>query len=93
MKRGPAFRAVEGTQRSLRAARQAEFAAAHQLVRAHPHLTVAELRQALDQGGTTGQDTAGLPSDRAAYIARTAERVLGQPQRPTPEAHAMGVER
>jgi len=74
-------------------ARQAEFAAAHQLVRAHPDLTATELRQALDQGGATGQGTAGLPSDRAAYIARTAERVLSQPQRPTPEAHAMGVER
>ncbi len=74
-------------------ARQAEFAAAHQLVRAHPDLTTAELRQALDQGGATGQGTAGLPSDRAAYIARTAERVLAQPQRPTPEAHATGVER
>jgi len=74
-------------------ARQAEFAAAHQLVRAHPDLTATELRQALDQGGATGQGTAGLPSDRAAYIARTVERVLSQPQRPTPEAHAMGVER
>jgi len=33
---------------------QAEFAAAHQLVRAHPDLTATELRQALDQGGATG---------------------------------------
>jgi len=50
-------------------ARQAEFAAAHQLSRAHPDLT--------------------------AYIARTAERVLAQPQRPptTAEARATGAER
>jgi len=76
-------------------ARQAEFAAAHQLSRAHPHLTVAELRQALDQGGATGQGTAGLPADRAVYIARTAERVLAQPQRSptTGEARATGAER
>jgi len=76
-------------------ARQAEFAAAHQLSRAHPHLTVAELRQALDQGGATGQGTAGLPADRAVYIARTAERVLAQPQRPpaTGEARATGAGR
>jgi len=77
-------------------ARQAEFAAAHQLSRAHPHLTVTELRQALDQGGATGQGTAGLPVDRTAYIARTAERVLAQPQRlPTTvvEARATGAER
>jgi len=75
-------------------ARQAEFAAAHQLSRAYPHLTVAELRQALDQGGATGQGTAGLPADRDAYIARTAERVLAQPQRPAPaEARATGAER
>ncbi len=76
-------------------ARQAEFAAAHQLSRAHPHLTVAELRQALDQGGATGQGKAGLPADRNAYIARTAERVLAQPQRPptTGEARATGAER
>ncbi len=77
-------------------ARQAEFAAAHQLSRAHPHLTVAELRQALDQGGATGQGTAGLPADRDAYIARTAERVLAQPQRlPTivEGARATGAER
>jgi len=76
-------------------ARQAEFAAAHQLSRAHPHLTVTELRQALDQGGATGQGTAGLPADRDTYIARTAERVLAQPQRPptTAEARATGAER
>jgi len=76
-------------------ARQAEFAAAHQLSRAHPDLTVTELRQALDQGGATGQGTAGLPADRDAYIARTAERVLAQPQRPptTVEARATGEER
>jgi len=75
-------------------ARQAEFAASHQLSRAHPHLTVAELRQALDQGGATGQGTAGLPADRDAYIARTAERVLAQPQRPAPAgARDEGVER
>jgi len=75
-------------------ARQAEFAAAHQLSRAHPHLTVAELRQALDQGGATGQGTAGLPADRDAYIARTAERVLAQPQRPAPAgARDEGAER
>jgi len=76
-------------------ARQAEFAAAHQLSRAHPHLTVAELRQALDQGGATGQGTAGFPADRDAYIARTAERVLTQPQRlpTTVEARATGAER
>ncbi len=75
-------------------ARQAEFAAAHQLSRAYPHLTVAELRQALDQGGATGQGTAGLPADRAVYIARTAERVLAQPQRPAPAgARDEGVER
>jgi len=76
-------------------ARQAEFAAAHQLSRAHPHLTVTELRQALDQGGATGQGTAGLPADRDTYIARTAERVLAQPQRPptTVEARATGAER
>jgi len=76
-------------------ARQAEFAAAHQLSRAHPDLTVAELRQALDQGGATGQGTAGLPADRDAYIARTAERVLAQPQRSptTGEARATGAER
>ena len=77
-------------------ARQAEFAAAHQLSRAHPDLTVAELRQALDQGGATGQGTAGLPADRDTYIARTAERVLAQPQRPPTtvgEARATGAER
>jgi len=76
-------------------ARQAEFAAAHQLSRAHPALTVAELRQALDQGGATGQGTAGLPADRDTYIARTAERVLAQPQRSptTGEARATGAER
>ncbi len=76
-------------------ARQAEFAAAHQLSRAHPDLTVTELRQALDQGGATGQGTAGLPADRAVYIARTAERVLAQPQRSptTGEARATGAER
>jgi len=76
-------------------ARQAEFAAAHQLSRAHPDLTVAELRQALDQGGATGQGTAGLPADRDTYIARTAERVLAQPQRSptTGEARATGAER
>ena len=76
-------------------AHQAEFAAAHQLSRAHPHLTVVELRQALDQGGATGQGTAGLPADRDAYIARTAERVLAQPQRlpTTVEARATGAER
>ncbi len=75
-------------------ARQAEFAAAHQLSRAHPHLTVAELRQALDQGGATGQGTAGLPADRDTYIARTAERVLAQPQRPAPAgARDEGAER
>ncbi len=75
-------------------ARQAEFAAAHQLSRAYPHLTVAELRKALDQGGATGQGTAGLPADRAVYIARTAERVLAQPQRPAPAgARDEGVER
>jgi len=61
-------------------ARQAKFAAAHQISRAHPHLTVAELRKALDQGGATGQGTAGLPADRDTYIARTAERVLGKRQ-------------
>ncbi len=76
-------------------ARQAEFAAAHQLSRAHPHLTVAELRQALDQGGATGQGTAGLPVDRDTYIARTAERVLAQPHRlpTTVETRATGAER
>jgi len=76
-------------------ARQAEFAAAHQLSRAYPDLTVAELRKALDQGGATGQGTAGLPADRDAYIARTAERVLAQPHRPptTVEARATGAER
>jgi len=76
-------------------ARQAEFAAAHQLSRAYPGLTVAELRQALDQGGATGQGTAGLSADRAAYLARTAERVLAQPQRSptTVEARATGAER
>jgi len=76
-------------------ARQAEFAAAHQLSRAYPHLTMVELRQALDQGGATGQGTAGLPADRDTYIARTAERVLAQPQRPptTGEARATGAER
>jgi len=76
-------------------ARQAEFAAAHQLSRAYPHLTVAELRQALDQGGATGQGTAGLPADRDAYIARTAEWVLAQPLRSptTGEARATGAER
>jgi len=76
-------------------ARQAEFAAAHQLSRAHPDLTATELRKALDQGGATGQGTAGLPADRTAYIARTAERVLAQPQRPpaTVEARATGAER
>jgi len=76
-------------------ARQAEFAAAHQLSRAHPALTVAELRQALDQGGATGQGTVGLPADRDAYIARTAERVLAQPQRSptTGETRATGAER
>jgi len=75
-------------------ARQAEFAAAHQLSRAYPHLTTVELRQALDQGGATGQGTAGLPADRDAYIARTAERVLTQPQRPAPAgARATGAER
>jgi len=76
-------------------ARQAEFAAAHQLSRAYPHLTVVELRQALDQGGATGQGTAGLPADRDTYIARTAERVLAQPQRlpTTGEARATGAER
>jgi len=76
-------------------ARQAEFAAAHQLSRAHPHLTGVELRQALDQGGATGQGTAGLPADRDTYIARTAERVLAQPQRPptTAEARTTGAER
>jgi len=76
-------------------ARQAEFAAAHQLSRAHPDLTVVELRQALDLGGATGQGTAGLPANRDAYIARTAERVLAQPQRPptTVEERATGAER
>ena len=76
-------------------ARQAEFAAAHQLSRAHPDLTIAELRKALDQGGATGQGTAGLPADRAVYIARTAERVLAQPQRSptTGEARATGAGR
>jgi len=54
-------------------ARQAEFAAAHQLSRAHPDLTIAELRQALDQGGATGQGTAGLPADRAGPAYMTGD--------------------
>ncbi len=55
--------------------RQAEWGAAHQLVDTHPHLTQAELVEALDKGGASGQGQGRTPPEREAYMARTAEKV------------------
>ncbi len=56
--------------------RQAEWGAAHQLVDKYPRLTLDELKGALDQGGAAGQGQGRTPPERAAYIERTAEKVL-----------------
>ncbi len=62
--------------------RQAEWGAAHQLVDQYPQLTRNELAEAIDKGGASGQGQGRTPPERAAYIARTAAKVMTAAQSP-----------
>jgi len=75
--------------------RQAEWGAAHHLVDTYPALTLDELKDAIDQGGASGQGQGRTPPARAAYIARTAAKVLAAAQSPQGQGQepARGQER
>jgi len=75
--------------------RQAEWGAAHQLVDTYPALTLDELKDAIDQGGASGQGQGRTPPTREVDIARTAAQVLAAAQSPQGQGQepARGQER
>ncbi len=69
-------------------ARQAEFAAAHQLSRAHPHLTIAELRPRSGPGWGDGPGHS-RPTRRPGRLHRAHRRTSAGPA-PAPTSHGRG---
>lgn len=60
----------------VRDGREVDYKAALQIARENPALTRAELGAALERGGAGGKPERGLEEERAAYIARTADRAF-----------------
>jgi len=72
---------------------RAEWAAAHQLLRAAPGLSRDALVAAMRDGGATGATATGAPADREAYLVTTAGRALESAQRQAPSQTPRGGER
>ncbi len=72
---------------------RAEWAAAHQLLRAAPGLSRDALVAAMRDGGATGATATGAPADREAYLVTTAGRALESAQRQAPPQTPRGGER
>ncbi len=82
-----------GADRTSLDARQAEWKAAHQLLRAEPTLSRDALVAAMREGGATGATAKGMPADREAYLVTTAGRALEAAQRQAPPQTPRGGER